>query len=77
VAPGQDYYHRILSNEIFLDRAGERLCMACAFRRGLISLEPRRLREAIIPITTDFDPIPFEVEDRPEDESDDWPYRDR
>ena len=48
MAPGQDFYHRLLDGEIFLVRDGERLCLSCALRRGLISFEPKQLREAIV-----------------------------
>jgi hypothetical protein len=41
--PGQDYYHRILDGEIYLYNDDERLCFACAQRRGLISDQPRGL----------------------------------
>jgi hypothetical protein len=45
MAPGQDYYHRLMDGELFLFHGDERLCLSCAVRRGLISFEPRRLRE--------------------------------
>jgi hypothetical protein len=45
-APGQDYYHRLLDGEIYLARNDEKLCLACAERRGLLSYEPRTLRES-------------------------------
>jgi len=44
-APGQDYYHRLLDGELYLTRSEEKLCFACAERRGLLSYEPRTLRE--------------------------------
>src|SRR4051812_31576307 len=44
-APGQDYYHRLLDGEIYLARGDEKLCLACAERRGLLAYEPRMLRE--------------------------------
>ena len=47
-APGQDFYHRLLDGELFVHRDDERLCLACATRRGLIATEPKRLREAVI-----------------------------
>ena len=34
MAPGQDYYHRFYDGEIYLKRGDERICMACAQRRG-------------------------------------------
>jgi hypothetical protein len=43
MAPGQDYYHRILDGELYLFSSGERLCMACAERRGLLNDAPKRL----------------------------------
>jgi hypothetical protein len=55
-APGQDYYHRLLDGEIYLARGDEKLCLACAERRGLLSVEPRTLSElARIPGPPDFD----------------------
>jgi hypothetical protein len=58
-APGQDYYHRLLDGEIYLARQDEKLCLACAERRGLLSYEPRTLRES-------SRPLPFELESGPE-----------
>jgi hypothetical protein len=60
-APGQDFYHRLLDGEIFLQREDERLCVPCARRRGLISAEPKRLRETVIPLPADADIIPLEL----------------
>jgi hypothetical protein len=45
-APGQDYYHRLLDGEIYLVRQDEKLCLACAERRGLLSFEHRTLRDS-------------------------------
>jgi hypothetical protein len=50
MAPGQDYYHRLLDGELYLFRGDERLCLACASRRGLLSFEPRGLREPMEPV---------------------------
>ncbi len=47
MAPGQDYYHRLLDGEIYLFSNEERLCVACAERRGLISYEPKGLQEGL------------------------------
>jgi hypothetical protein len=47
MAPGQDYYHRFYDGEIYLRRGDERICMACAQRRGLLSYAPRALRETL------------------------------
>ena len=46
MAPGEDYYHRLLDGELFVHHGDERLCLACAERRGLIAYEPKALREA-------------------------------
>lgn len=48
MAPGQDFYHRLYDGEVYLFRGDERLCVACAERRGLLSYAPRSLREAVI-----------------------------
>ena len=62
VAPGQDYYHRLLDGEVFLVRDGERLCLSCASRRGLISLEPKQLREGIVSVPADLETMPLELD---------------
>jgi hypothetical protein len=62
MAPGQDFYHGLLDGEIFIQRGESRCCMACAIRRGLIALQPRRLPDTVVPIPTDLEPIPFEVD---------------
>ncbi len=59
--PGQDFYHRLLDGEIFLHRNEEKLCLACAARRGLLLSEPKRLREAIIPLPVHAESIPLEL----------------
>ena len=43
MAPGQDYYHRLRDGELYLQRAEDRICLACATRRGIITHEPKRL----------------------------------
>jgi hypothetical protein len=54
-APGQDYYPRLLDGEIYLARGDEKLCLACAERRGLLSIEPRTLSELVrVPAPPDF-----------------------
>jgi hypothetical protein len=60
-APGQDFYHRLLDSEVFLQRAEEKLCLACASRRGLLASEPKRLHEAIIPLPADKEAIPLDL----------------
>jgi hypothetical protein len=52
-APGQDYYHRLLDGEIYLVRQDEKLCLACAERRGVLAYEPRTLRESPRPYIGD------------------------
>src|SRR5437868_2801513 len=47
MAPGQNYYHRLLDGELFLHQGDERLCLSCAARRGLMAFEPRLLRNPI------------------------------
>jgi hypothetical protein len=62
IAPGQDFYHRLLDGEIYLIRDGERLCLSCAARRGLISLEPKALRDSIVSVPADLNVVPLEVD---------------
>jgi len=62
MAPGQDFYHRLLYGEIFLARDDEKLCLDCAARRGLITFAPKRLRDAIVPIPADMEAIPLELD---------------
>ena len=62
MASGQDFYHRLLDGEIFLVRDGERLCLACASRRGLISFGPKQLRESIASVPVDREALPLEVD---------------
>jgi len=59
--PGQDFYHRLLDGEIYLHRHEEKLCLACASRRGLLVAEPKRLREFIIPLPVDEESIPLDL----------------
>jgi hypothetical protein len=49
MSPGQDYYHRILDGEVYLFNDDERVCFACAQRRGLLSDQPRGLHESRAP----------------------------
>lgn len=46
--PGQDFYHRLMDGELFLQGTEERLCVPCAARRGLIAFAPRVLREPVV-----------------------------
>ncbi len=58
MAPGQDYYHRLLDGEIYLSHGDERLCLRCAVRHGIITFEPRRLRNPIDPSLADSSELP-------------------
>src|SRR5262249_4895605 len=59
--PGQEFYHRLRDGEIFVHRDDERLCLACAARRGLIATEPKRLRQPIAPLPADADTVPLDL----------------
>jgi len=48
-APGQNDDHRLLDHEVYLYNNEERICFACAERRGLLSFEPKALRQPIGP----------------------------
>lgn len=37
--PGEDFFHNILGGEIYIKRGTEKLCLACAARKGLVSTE--------------------------------------
>lgn len=45
MAPGQDYYHRLLEGEVYVYNQEERLCLACAERRGLLAHTAKGLRD--------------------------------
>jgi hypothetical protein len=47
-APGQNYYHRLRDGELIVYSPEERLCAACAQRRGLLTDEPKLLRESTL-----------------------------
>jgi hypothetical protein len=53
--PGQDYLHLLLSGEIFLESKDERLCLTCALRRGVVTVDrlfwQNRPRITSIPVT--------------------------
>ena len=52
--PGQDYLHLLLSGEIFLESKDERLCLTCALRKGVVTVDrlywQNRPRLASIPV---------------------------
>jgi hypothetical protein len=58
--PGQDFYHRLMDGELYLQGVEERLCIPCAARRGLIAFEPRILRSPVVGLdvegSRDLDP---------------------
>ncbi len=53
MTPGQDYYHRLLDGEIYFYHGTEKLCAACAGRRGLLSHAAKPLREPLETIDLD------------------------
>ena len=54
--PGQDYYHRLLDGEVYVYHGDEKLCLACAQRRGLLSYQPKTLKDSLNPLDRNFDP---------------------
>jgi len=62
MAPGQDFYHRLQDGEIYIYRGNERLCAACAERRGLLTHEAKSLREPIDSIDFDAEEIGSEFD---------------
>lgn len=58
MAPGQDYYHRLLEGEIHLEHGEDRLCLTCAVRNGLVSFEPKQLRNPIDTTLADSSELP-------------------
>lgn len=63
IAPGQDFYHRLGDGEFYLFRGTEKLCLPCAARRGLLTDEPKTLRESLISFTvTTRDGSDFELD---------------
>lgn len=35
--PNEDYFHLIVGGEIYLQRGHQKICLECAFRRGLVT----------------------------------------
>jgi hypothetical protein len=58
MTPGQNYYHRLRDGELFLHHGDERLCLSCAARRGLVTFEPRLLRNPIDHSLADSSELP-------------------
>jgi hypothetical protein len=62
MAPGQDFYHTLLANEIYVHQGTEKLCLGCAIRRGVVVFEPKKLREAVVVPRSETEDIPIDVE---------------
>jgi hypothetical protein len=77
MVPGQDFYHRIMDREVYLFRNGEKLCLPCALRRGLITPEPKQLREAVVPFSADLEAIPLEIDVRRIERANESSFADR
>lgn len=45
IAPGEDYYHRLLDGELYVFHGDEKLCLPCAERRGLVVFTSQPLRQ--------------------------------
>ena len=70
MAPGKDYYHRLMDGEIYIVKTDEKLCLPCAARRGLISYDPKSLRDPAVgrnlmidELSDGFDVVVREVDD--------------
>jgi len=37
--PGEDFFHRLVSGEIYLRKGDEKYCLNCAMRLGILSLD--------------------------------------
>jgi hypothetical protein len=37
--PGEDYFHLIVAGEVYLQSVSEKLCLRCALRRGVVTLD--------------------------------------
>lgn len=35
--PGEDYYHSLLKGEVYVQREYEKVCLNCAWRKGLLT----------------------------------------
>ncbi len=62
MAPGQEFYHSLLANEIYVHHGTEKLCLNCAIRRGIVVFEPKKLREAVVVPRAGTEDIPLDVE---------------
>jgi hypothetical protein len=64
MAPGQEFYHRLVDGEIFLVRDSEKVCLPCAARRGLVAVERKTLRDVAVAIPADLEAIPLDIDGR-------------
>ena len=64
MAPGEDFYHRLVDGEIYLVRDSEKICLPCAARRGLVATERKTLREVVVAVPADHDTIPLDIDAR-------------
>jgi hypothetical protein len=64
MAPGQEFYHRLVDGEIFLVRDSEKVCLPCAARRGLVAIERKTLRDVFITVPADLEAIPLDIDAR-------------
>ncbi len=64
MAPGQDFYHRLVDGEIYLVRDSEKVCLPCAARRGLVAFERKTLRDAVMAVPADMEAIPLDIDAR-------------
>jgi hypothetical protein len=62
MTPGQDFYHSLLANEIYVHQGTEKLCLACAMRRGIVVFEPKKLREAVVVPRSGTEAAPIDVD---------------
>ena len=69
MAPGQSDYHRLYAGELYLFNSEERLCVACAERRGLLSYRPLGLRDPVGPLTLEPGGEALEVVEPDDDEA--------
>jgi hypothetical protein len=58
--PGENHYHLLLSGEIYLERGGDKFCLNCALRHGVLTRErtywqkgPSSVPDTPISLTTD------------------------
>lgn len=61
--PGENYYHLLMSGEIYLQRAGEKYCLSCALRHGVITTDRTYWQKG--PSSVSDTPITFIVDEEP------------